>query len=505
MKNRKKGNTEKVMLLSALFLMGCTLCTSPKMGKKGDEIPVFRPAQLEAQTEETPLPIQTRAAADESEKPQQAEAMEVFPDEGQDASGGSDAEERDGGIILPVGEKRDESGPASAETEKDSDHLAAEGIFVEKTKKKTKKKAEKKTQVWKDFPDSLWTEDETKTLVKLSCMGGLHERYCVGASDLKPEELLVYAHYSDGSSSRVSPLLFQAEGFSAETPGTFQGKISFQGMDVTVPYEVVDFQAVFHLNGGAFIGARENACHLYDYILESAETPQRAGYVFGGWFLEEDLVTEAEFPFRASEQTTHLYAAWEKYETGYTTEDGILVLPDTCSFVGERAFQNVWERVEEVYVGAGVLEISPGAFLGLDALSYIDVDWKNPHYTTRNCGLHSKDGKRLIAYPNALSGSGRVYAGTEILGSYAFYGSRLSALFLPEKLREIEEYAFGKELKTLRFQGTIPPESISREAFAGISDDLAIEVPEESLESYRKALEEAAPVLAGRITGFRTE
>lgn len=490
------------MLLSALVIIGCFLCASSKMKK--DELPVFRPTQIEVETEETEQKEieqeETKGAADKTqykaednpENPEQERTAEALLPGGQTAAEDMYLAEADRGMELPAaGHTGDD------ETEKHRDILEVSSDFV--------KKAEKKAKTWIDIPDSMWIEDKTKTLVALSYKGGFRERYCVGATDMKVEEILIYAQYSDGSSSRVSPLLFQTEGFSAEEPGNFQGKISFQGVSVMVPYEVVDFQAVLHLNGGACIGTRENVYHLYDYTLESVEPPQRTGYAFDGWFLEEELITAAEFPFYASEQISHLYAGWKKYETSYTSEDGILILPDSCTAVGERAFSNAEGIVEEVYVGAGVSEIAPGAFFGLDDLSYIDVDWKNSHYTTINCGLYTKDGKRLEAYPNALSGICRVYAGTEALGKYAFYESRILTLILPEKLKSIEGFAFGKNLKTLRFQGMTPPESLSREAFAGISEDLVIEVPQSALESYRETLGKISPALAEKAVGFQKE
>lgn len=500
MKRKRGENAEKVMLTAALFFIGGFLCVPVKMRKREAVLPVFRPVRMETEetgrkeTEETSDKMGYKMTAVDLEESGQEKRMEMLSQKKRETADDIYSVEPDRRIVLSADEGLRESAPMSQEAEASADVLTVSDNPV--------KKAEKEVKPWIDIPDSLWTENQTKTLTALSYMGGLRTVYCVGDSDMKLGEINIYAHYSDGSCCRILPLLLQIEGFSAGSPGKFQGKISFQGMSVTVPYEVADFQVILHLNGGARIGTGENVCHLYNYTLESVEPPQRTGYAFDGWYLEEELVTAAEFPFHTLERVTHLYAGWKKYETSYTSEDGILLLPDSCTAIGERAFWNVNGKVEEVYVGAGVSEIAPGAFSGLDDLSYIDVDWKNSHYTTINCGLYTKDGKRLIAYPNVLSGICRVYAGTEVLGKYAFYESGISTLILPENLKGIEGYVFGRNLKVLRFQGTTPPESLSREAFAGISEDLAIEVPEASLESYRKALGEISPELEEKTVGF---
>lgn len=505
MRNRNKGGTEKGMMTAAIVLIGCFLGASYEMGKWEKESQVFRPVQLE--TEET-----GQEQEEETEKrdsyigeegdlgealPVEWEPAETFLPEELAADAEVDAKEMGTEPVQADEGRTGEKVTADVENGKFSDVIKCSKSFVEKT--------EREVRGWVEIPSELWEVDDTKSLVGLSYVGGLREWYGVGASDLKPAESVIYAYYSDGSSQMVSPLLFQAEGFSAEKQGSFQGKISFQGLSVSVPYEVVDVQVIIHPNGGACIGDKDNTYHLYDYTLESLETPQRMGYAFDGWYLEEELKTEAEFPFHASERVTHLYAGWKKYEISYTSEDGILYLPDSRTAIGEREFGSVDGKVEEIYVGAGVTEVAPGAFFGLNDLSYIDVDWKNPNYTTINCSLYTKDGKRLVAYPNALTGTCRLYAGTEILGKYAFYESGISTIVLPDGVKAVEGFVFGKRLKKLKFQGLTPPEFFSREAFAGIADDLVIEVPEPALEDYREVLAGIRPELAEKVAGFREE
>ena len=522
MKHKSRERIEKVMMLSAVAVMGFAVYASSMTGEWKTENPVFHEVYGEVETEaESGKGSSEESGKGGSEKSgkkaggQETDSIsDVMPDDtGETSLCGEESE------TIPAGSgnitfetdsirSRDESAftevrvsgkraSSGADAENRREIMTGEMDFA--------KKAEQEVRSGTEHMISLWEEQEKKTLVGLFYIGGMEKLYCVGASDLRPEECMVDACYSDGSRRRLSPLMMLAEGFSTEQAGSFQGKISFEGKSVRVPYEVADFQVVLHPNGGACADGKEAVCHLYNYTMERAAVPERTGYVFDGWYLEEELLTAARFPFRASEQVTHLYAGWKKQETSYVSENGILRLPENCTAIGKGEFVHTEGNVEELYVGAGILEIEPGAFLGLKDLSYIDVDWKNPVYTTVNCSLYTKDGKCLIASPNALTGLCRVHVGTETLGTYAFYESGISTLILPENLKEIESFAFGRSLKILRFQGITPPRSLSREAFAGISEELIIEVPEDVLEAYRESLGNISPALAEKVKGFHKE
>lgn len=519
MKHKSRERIEKVMMLSAVAVMGFAVYASSMTEKWKPENPVFHAVYGEMETE--PEETETGTGKDGSEEAGKKAAGQktdsisgVMPDDiGEELLCVEEDEtipEGSGDITFVTDSVRSRDEAAFTEVRVSGKRAASwEGTETRREimteDMDFAKKAEQEVRSGTEHMISLWEEQEEKTLVGLSYVGGMEKLYCVGAADLRPEECMVDACYSDGSRRRLSPLMIQAEGFSAEQAGSFQGRISFEGKSVRVPYEVADFQVVLHPNGGACVGGKEAVSHLYNYTMEQAAVPERTGYIFDGWYLEEELLTAARFPFRASEQVTHLYAGWKRQETSYVSENGILRLPENCTAIGKGEFVHTEGNVEEIYVGAGILEIEPGAFLGLKDLSYIDVDWKNPVYTTINCSLYTKDGKCLIASPNALTGLCRVHAGTETLGTYAFYESGISTLILPENLKEIESFAFGRSLKILRFQGITPPGSLSLEAFAGISEELIIEVPEEALEAYQESLGNISPALAEKVKGFHKE
>jgi len=517
MKHRSREKIEKVMMISAVAVMGVAVYASSMTGEWKPENPVFHAVHEETETE--PEEAGAEYGEDSSKEPGQKAAERET-----DSISGVISD--DIGEALPCGEESETIPGGGITFETDSVENRAAAAFTEirvpgkcaafgeraaaRREMMTEdmdfvRKAEKEVRSGAEHMITLWEKQEEKTLVGLSYMGGMEKLYCVGATDLRPEKCMVDACYSDGSRRRLSPLMMQMEGFSAEKAGSFQGKISFEGKSVRIPYEVADFQVVLHPNGGACAGGKGAVCHLYNYTMEQAAVPERTGYVFDGWYLEEELLAAVQFPFQASEQVTHLYAGWKRQETSYVSENGILRLPENCTAIGKGEFSHVEGKVEELYVGAGILEIEPGAFLGLRDLSYIDVDWKNPVYTTMNCSLYTKDGKCLIASPNALTGLCRVHAGTEALEAYAFYESGISTLILPENLKEIGSFAFGRSLKILRFQGITPPKSLKREAFAGISEELIIEVPEEALETYQEFLGNFSPSLAEKVKGFRKE
>lgn len=98
-----------------------------------------------------------------------------------------------------------------------------------------------------------------------------------------------------------------------------------------------------------------------------------------------------------------------------------------------------------------------------------------------------------------------MYEGTETVGKYAFYESRLSHIILPEGIKNIGERAFGEHLSKLRFGGTTPPEKIDGKAFEKAGKQLIIEVPKASLESYREALKACVPCPEEQIVGIEAE
>lgn len=497
MKGRRRENGERVMLVTALLLMGVVLEIFHQTGDWKRELPVFRPVGM--QTEESSTEGKEEEEASRKEKGAAVRKYQARETEKEKETGAGRETEEPFGSLLQIEET--EGGEEWKTAQRDvPGKVETERLTMEKVGGIKENEKPDRPAVFLDLGNSL-----TPCPVRIFCGEEIKEQYCVGASDLKPELWPVYAAYSDGSIRRLSPLMYSAEGFSSAVPGRFQGVIRWQDLSVEVPYEVVDFQAILHLNGGACVGNSGNVRCLSDYILEKIDPPQRTGYTFEGWYLDEELTRNAVFPLHAEEAEIHLYAAWKLREMSYEVENGVLMVPDGCFLLVEREFARMAAGVEEIYVGAQVETVEPGAFLGVDTLRYIDVDWKNSRYTTLNCSLYTKDGKCLVASPNGLTGIYRVYEGTETVGKYAFYESRLSHIILPEGIKNIGERAFGEHLSKLRFGGTMPPEKIDGKAFEKAGKQLIIEVPKASLERYREALKACVPCPEEQIVGIEAE
>lgn len=501
MDSKKREKAEKAVMLSALAFMGYVIFASAGRKAWKQEIPIYDPEQgRDEQVLEKDESLQNTF---DFEKKQQEKAEELTIKEAVEAredilenrsSEGFPADEAVGDVTGA----RQETGTDTIQGKKRQNTLSRPSDFLEEsTKAQT---------IRKKMTSFLWKEEaqDVKEPRYLSCESGMQRIYCTGAS-LKKDELCVTVFYSDGSKCRLLPEMFQVEDFSTEKPGSYQGTICYQGLSLPMPYEVVDFCVLIHLNGGAFKGDTGTEYDLYDYTLETIDETEREGYYFDGWYLDDALTERAEFPFHSSEQETHLYAGWKRREYSYSFEDGILMLLHGYQVISGQIFSEVSGYVEEIYLGEEVSVVQEGAFLGLNDLNYIDVDWKNPNYATINCALYEKGGKTLVAYPNALTGKCQVYAGTERLGKYCFAKSSISTVILPKNLKEIEGSVFGKNLKILRFQGMTPSERIAQDAFLTVAADLVIEVPESAVDKYRRVFEKISPVLAEKVTGYDLE
>lgn len=92
-------------------------------------------------------------------------------------------------------------------------------------------------------------------------------------------------------------------------------------------------------------------------------------------------------------------------------------------------------------------------FSQCEGLTEIDIP-DGGAYRTIDGIVYTADGKTLVAYPRGRTGSFHVPDGVEVIGTKAFYGSRLSELVLSDSVRTIEDCAFTKTEKLMEV--TIP-------------------------------------------------
>ena len=150
----------------------------------------------------------------------------------------------------------------------------------------------------------------------------------------------------------------------------------------------------------------------------------------------------------------------------YRSEAERIVLPDTVTSIGECAFwrcaglkdirlpDGVTEigsgafcdcaALEEFTIPAAVQKVDDGFLTGCASLQKILVDGENPVYASKDGALFTKDMKALISYPYGRDSlSYTIPATVERLGSFAFFGAAVDAVYVPDGV-VFEETTFLK-------------------------------------------------------------
>ena len=144
--------------------------------------------------------------------------------------------------------------------------------------------------------------------------------------------------------------------------------------------------------------------------------------------------------------------------TGYTGSELDVVIPDEIggypvTAIAEKAFQ-LNKTVRSFTIGSKIRSIGSCAFARCASLTNIYVDRANPYYQSIDGVLYSGDGKTLLSYPTAKAYSSYpVASGTETIGEYAFFHSKVQTVFLPDTVSTIGDYAFyyAGELSSINF------------------------------------------------------
>jgi hypothetical protein len=126
--------------------------------------------------------------------------------------------------------------------------------------------------------------------------------------------------------------------------------------------------------------------------------------------------------------------------------------------IGNNAFFGC-KNLSNVSISEGITSIGIGAFGGCRNLSLIDVSSSNNYYKSIDGVLFTKDGTRLVLYPNGKSDISYVVPdGVLYIEDCAFeYCSRLEDVKLPNGLLEIGNYAFEyfNSLKSINMPSSI--------------------------------------------------
>ena len=133
--------------------------------------------------------------------------------------------------------------------------------------------------------------------------------------------------------------------------------------------------------------------------------------------------------------------------TNYTGNDTVIAIPDQINgkkVVSLGASFSKCRPLRAVAVGANISSISPVPFSDNISLTYVTVDSRNPHFTSKDGILYNKGMTELIFCPMGREGNVEIPEGVTSIGRGAFWGCHLvTGVTLPEGLASIGEAAFG--------------------------------------------------------------
>lgn len=186
-------------------------------------------------------------------------------------------------------------------------------------------------------------------------------------------------------------------------------------------------------------------------------------------------------------------------------------IPTTVTEIGDQAFYQCF-RMKNVYIPASVTSIGEGAFTGGHFyLTSIEVDPKNPAYTTIDGVLYTKDMYEVVCYPTANERiSYDIHTGTieilgnsfasasnlksvtipttvERIGSCAFLGCNgLQSVDIPANVTYIANQAFDycKNLTKVVFHSPVPPETSGYSTIFGGNENITLYVPYTGIDAY---------------------
>ena len=153
-----------------------------------------------------------------------------------------------------------------------------------------------------------------------------------------------------------------------------------------------------------------------------------------------------------------------------------VILSNSVTSIGNAAFANCY-ALAQVDIPNSVTSIGNYAFLNT-ALYNNAANWTNNVLYIDNCLIRAKE---------ELSGNYEITAGTRVIADLAFGGCRaLTEMTIPNSVTSIGNDAFVscKALTEMTVLPTVPP-TIGWDAFYGVSRDIPVYVPAESLEAYK--------------------
>ena len=237
--------------------------------------------------------------------------------------------------------------------------------------------------------------------------------------------------------------------------------ISCDGQDDTTSFNSFEYSITYELNGGTNSAENPSGYNKGDKIILDA--PQKEGYMFTGWYTEEDILIEINED-TAGDLT--LYATWRDiessllFELNYLGDSYIVIgcaksleymyIPSTykglpVTVIGSYAFM-YHKNLKYVYIPDGVTSIWSSAFFSCESLEGVRIPNSVTEIDTRAFSKCKK--LKSIDLPDNLT----------VIGSYLFYYSGITSIDIPDGVTEIRKNAFSdcKSLTNIKL-----PESLT--------------------------------------------
>jgi len=199
------------------------------------------------------------------------------------------------------------------------------------------------------------------------------------------------------------------------------------------------------------MAADERTSGAFTYRIKGNGTAAITGYEWGSqWVGEEIYIPRMLDGYTVTEIANSAFSTAD--ERGYTAEDdrktvSSLVIPDTVTVIGERAFMGCDFDCISFNIPASIQHIGIGAFSDLGGeLKHFTVDMNNKTYATVDGLLYNKVQKELIACPkygdNKSVFPTSIPEGIISIGAYSCVGI-YDGIVLPSTLKNIGKYAFS--------------------------------------------------------------
>ena len=199
-----------------------------------------------------------------------------------------------------------------------------------------------------------------------------------------------------------------------------------------------EFNITYKLNGGANSEENPSGYNAGDTI--TLDYPEKADYMFAGWYTDSAFTTEIK-EIKDREENLTLYAKWIPVEEVFELSESngeykicttlkkdvsTIIIPSSynglsITELGEDAFSEC-ASLENIVISNSIISISDKTFLLCPSLKQIKVEEDNSVYKSLDGVLYTKNGKVLLVYPaGKTEKSFDIPYGTEIVAEKAFY------------------------------------------------------------------------------------